>query len=86
MPPKWNNPYKLALKWQIASLAVQELHDGLQDVVSILRHAAGVPYVGTSLHLRQDVSHLLHVLLNMRLETAERKEKNIVSRSGDKSH
>lgn len=29
----------------IVSLAVQELHDWLQDVVSILRHAAGVSYI-----------------------------------------
>lgn len=54
---------------KVASLLVQELHDGLQDVVGILGNAAGIPHVGSSLHLSQDVSHLLHVLLYVRLET-----------------
>lgn len=53
-----------------ASLAVQELHDGLQDVVGVLGDAAGVPHVGGAFHLSQDVSHLLHVLLDVRLEAA----------------
>ena len=62
------------------SLAVQELHDGLQDVVSVLRHTAGVAHVGSSLDLSQDVAHLLHILLNMRLETAGRKQRREVWR------
>lgn len=53
-----------------ASLAVQELHDGLQDVIGVLGDAAGVPHVGGALHLSQDVSHLLHVLLDVRLEAS----------------
>lgn len=55
------------------SLAIQELHDWLQNVVSILGYAAGVPHVWGSLHLSQDVSHLLHVLFYVRLEASEEK-------------
>lgn len=53
----------------IDSLAVQELHDGLQDVVSILGHTAGIPDIRRSFYLRQDVAHLLHILFDMRLKT-----------------
>lgn len=58
-------------KLKIGSLAVQELHDWLQDVVSILGHAAGISHIWGSLNLSQDVSHLLNIFLNMRLETTE---------------
>lgn len=57
-----------------ASLAVQKLHDGLQDVIGVLRDAAGVPHVGGALDLSQDVSHLLDVFLNVRLEAYEQEE------------
>lgn len=61
----------------MASLAIQELHDWLQNVVSILGHAAGISHIGGSLHLSQDVSHLLHILLNMRLETTKGKHEEV---------
>lgn len=56
------------------SLAVQKVHDGLQDVVSILCNAAASAGrdIAGALHLAQDVTHLLHALLNVRLETGDR--------------
>lgn len=55
------------------SLAVQQVHDGLQDIVSILRDtAAGAGGdVAGALHLAQDVTHLLHTLLDVWLETED---------------
>lgn len=69
---KTGNLFKL----HIGSLAVQEFHDWLEDVVSILGHAAGISHIRGSLNLSQDVSHLLNIFLNMRLETiGEEREK-----------
>lgn len=56
-------------KCQTALLAVQELHDWLQDIVSILGHTAGIPHIRSSFHLSQDVAHLLHIFFDVRLKT-----------------
>lgn len=52
-------------------LAVEEVHDGLQDVVGVLRHtAAGARRdVSCPLHLTKYVAHLLYVFFDVRLET-----------------
>lgn len=52
-------------------LAVKEVHDGLQDVVSILCHAAAGArwHVSCSFHLAKYVAHLLNVFFNVWLET-----------------
>lgn len=49
-------------------LAVQEVHDGLQDIVSLLDHAA-IGWDGLTFDLGKDVSHLPDVVLDLRLET-----------------
>lgn len=61
------------LKCPAVSLAIQELHDWLQNIVSILGYAAGISHVWGPLHLSQDVSHLLHILFYVRLEALEGK-------------
>lgn len=48
-------------------LAVQEVHDGLQDIVSLLDNAA-IGWDGLSLDLGEDVSHLPDVVLDLGLE------------------
>ena len=82
--PAWNphvtscmatQPYWSSLlgTWGSHSLAVQEVHDGLQDVVSILCHAAagaGGDIAG-ALHLAQDVPHLLNAFLDVGLEAED---------------
>lgn len=57
--------------WLAHSLAVQELHDGLQHIVGILGHAAAGAgwHIARPLHLAQDIAHLPHTLLNVGLET-----------------
>lgn len=49
-------------------LAVQEVHDGLQDIVSLLDNAA-VGWDGLSFDLGKDVPHLPDVVLDLGLET-----------------
>lgn len=62
-------------KWPTVSLAIQELHDWLQNVVSILGYAAGISHIRGALHLSQDISHLLHILFYMRLEALAEKQR-----------
>lgn len=62
-------------KWPTVSLAIQELHDWLQYVVSILGYAAGISHIWGALHLSQDISHLLHILFYMRLEALAEKHR-----------
>lgn len=49
-------------------LAVQEVHDGLQDIVSFLDHAA-IGRDGLTFDLGEDVSHLPDIVFNLGLET-----------------
>lgn len=49
-------------------LAVQEIHDGLQDVVSLLDHAA-IGRDRLTFDLGEDVPHLPDVVLNLGLKT-----------------
>lgn len=60
------------------SLAVQQVHDGLQHIVSILGHAAAGTgwHVARALHLAKDVAHLFDTLLNVRLEAGGIKRKS----------
>lgn len=60
---------------QLHLLAVQEVHDGLQDVVGLLDHAA-IGRHGLPFDLGQDVSHLPHVVLDLGLETTSPHKKN----------
>lgn len=55
---------------QPGSLAVQQVHDGLQHIVSILGHAAAGTgwHIAGTLHLAKYVAHLFDTLLNVRLE------------------
>lgn len=62
-------------KWPTVSLAIQELHDWLQNIVSILGYAAGISHIWGSLHLSQDIAHLLHILFYVRLEALEEKQR-----------
>lgn len=64
------------------SLAVQQVHDGLQYVVSILGHtAAGTGWhIACALHLAKDVTHLFDTLLNVWLEAG-----GIKGRSSDQT-
>lgn len=58
-------------------LAVQEVHDGLQDVVSLLDHAA-VGWDGLSFDLGKDVPHLPDVVLDLGLEAEITARKQLV--------
>lgn len=49
-------------------LAVQEIHDGLQNVVSLLDHAA-IGWDRLTFDLGKDVPHLPDIVLNLGLET-----------------
>lgn len=49
-------------------LAVQEVHDGLQDIVSLLDHTA-IGWDGLTFDLGKDVSHLPDIVFNLGLET-----------------
>lgn len=49
-------------------LAVQEVHDGLQDIVSLLDHTA-IGRDGLTFDLGKDVSHLPDIVFNLGLET-----------------
>lgn len=56
-------------------LAVKEVHDGLQDIVSLLDHAA-VGRHGLTFDLGKDVSHLPDIVFNLGLETSQSTEKS----------
>ena len=49
-------------------LAVQEVHDGLQNIVSLLDYAA-IGWDGLTFDLGKDVPHLPDVVLDLGLET-----------------
>lgn len=53
-------------------LAVKEVHDGLEDIVGILCHAAASTcwHVSCPLHLAKYVTHLLDIFFNVWLETS----------------
>lgn len=55
-------------------LAVQEVHDGLQDIVSLLDHAA-IGRNGLTFDLGKDVSHLPDIVFNLGLETTQKRQR-----------
>lgn len=64
----------LTLSTQPGSLAVQEVHDGLQHVVGVLGHTTTGTgwHIACALHLAKDVTHLLDTLLDVWLEAGDR--------------
>lgn len=60
---------------QMHLLAVQEVHDGLQDIVSLLDHTA-IGRDSLTFDLCQDVSHLPHIVLDLGLETTSPHKNN----------
>lgn len=60
-------------------LAVQEVHDGLQDIVGLLDNAA-VGWDGLSFDLGEDVPHLPDVVLDLGLETTSPAQKQHVGK------
>lgn len=64
----------LIIRIQIHLLAVQEVHDGLQDIVSLLDYAA-IGWHSLPFDLGEDVSHLSHVVLDLGLETGSHTQK-----------
>lgn len=69
----WNLVAKISTLHPLGlhSLAIQEVHNRLQDVVSILSHAAAGTgrHIPSAFHLAQDVSHLLHTVFYVGLKT-----------------
>lgn len=55
-------------------LAVKKVHDGLEDVVSILCYAAASTcwHISRSLHLAKYIAHLLDIFFNVWLETSRK--------------
>lgn len=56
-------------------LAVQEVHDGLQDIVGFLNHAP-IGWYSLTFDQGQDIPHLPHIVLDLGLETATPHTKN----------
>lgn len=65
-------------------LAVQEVHDRLQDIVSLL-HNAAIGWDGLTFHLGKDVSHLPDVVLDLGLETTSPHERSILEMDSETS-
>lgn len=61
-------------------LAVEEVHDGLQDIVSLLDHTA-ISWYGLTFDLGKDVSHLPDVVLDLGLETTS--HRNVLERDSE---
>lgn len=62
------------------SLAIQEVHNGLKHIVSVLCEAAiSISRDVRTLYLAQDVTHLFHTLLDVRLETTHKHTQNTQS-------
>lgn len=58
-------------------LAVQEVHDGLQDIVSLLDNAA-IGWDGLTFDLSKDVAHLPDVVFDLGLETTSHTHKRSI--------
>lgn len=58
-------------------LAVQEVHDGLQHIVSLLDNAA-ISWDGLTFDLGKNVSHLPDVVLDLGLETTSPHRRSIL--------
>lgn len=65
-------------------LAVQEVHDGLQNIVSLLDNAA-IGWDSLTFDLGKDVSHLPDVVLDLGLETTSPHKRSILETDSETS-